>query len=61
MHNVQLKDHEVSQDNSYSIDEVEVPRGEYEVGGLVDICYGDPSETGKRGLKFKVLLSANYL
>ncbi|KAH6754998.1 chromomethylase 2 [Perilla frutescens var. hirtella] len=27
---------------------------EYEVERLVDICYGDPSDTGKRGLKFKV-------
>ncbi|KAL0299801.1 UNVERIFIED_CONTAM: DNA (cytosine-5)-methyltransferase CMT2 [Sesamum radiatum] len=27
---------------------------EYEVEKLVDICYGDPTETGKRGLKFKV-------
>ncbi|XP_043696207.1 DNA (cytosine-5)-methyltransferase CMT2-like [Telopea speciosissima] len=31
-----------------------IPTGEYEVLKLVDICYGDPSETGKRGLKFKV-------
>ncbi|KAE8727433.1 DNA (cytosine-5)-methyltransferase CMT2 [Hibiscus syriacus] len=27
---------------------------ELEVSGLVDICYGDPCNTGKRGLKFKV-------
>ncbi|CAI9762552.1 unnamed protein product [Fraxinus pennsylvanica] len=27
---------------------------EYEVDKLVDICHGDPTETGKRGLKFKV-------
>ncbi|KAL2527639.1 DNA (cytosine-5)-methyltransferase CMT2 [Abeliophyllum distichum] len=27
---------------------------EYEVDKLVDICYGDPTETGKRGLKFQV-------
>ncbi|XP_022866302.1 DNA (cytosine-5)-methyltransferase CMT2-like, partial [Olea europaea var. sylvestris] len=27
---------------------------EYEVDKLVAICYGDPTETGKRGLKFKV-------
>lgn len=27
---------------------------EYEVEKLVDICYGDPSDTGERGLKFKV-------
>ncbi|XP_059624964.1 DNA (cytosine-5)-methyltransferase CMT2-like isoform X2 [Cornus florida] len=30
------------------------PTGEYEVARLVDICYSDPSETGKRGLKFQV-------
>lgn len=29
---------------------------EYEVERLVDICYGDPTDTGKRGLKFKVKL-----
>ncbi|KAL1224749.1 DNA (cytosine-5)-methyltransferase CMT2 [Cardamine amara subsp. amara] len=28
--------------------------GEYEVEKLVDICYGDPNDTGKNGLKFKV-------
>lgn len=27
---------------------------EYEVERLVDICYGDPTDTGKRELKFKV-------
>ncbi|XP_057800624.1 DNA (cytosine-5)-methyltransferase CMT2-like isoform X1 [Salvia miltiorrhiza] len=27
---------------------------EYEVARLIDICYGDPSNSGKRGLKFKV-------
>lgn len=30
---------------------------EYEVERLVDICYGDPNDTGKRGLKFKVNFS----
>ncbi|THG09868.1 hypothetical protein TEA_008687 [Camellia sinensis var. sinensis] len=29
-------------------------KGEYEVASLVDICYGDPNETGKRGLHFQV-------
>ncbi|KAF5947427.1 hypothetical protein HYC85_013384 [Camellia sinensis] len=29
------------------------PKGEYEVASLVDICYGDPNETGKRGLHFQ--------
>ncbi|KAL5724632.1 DNA (cytosine-5-)-methyltransferase [Ranunculus cassubicifolius] len=36
----------------YSHDEI--PSGEYEVSSIVDICYGDPSEIGKRGLRFKV-------
>ncbi|PPD93861.1 hypothetical protein GOBAR_DD09121 [Gossypium barbadense] len=27
---------------------------EHEVSSLVDICYGDPCDTGNRGLKFKV-------
>ncbi|XP_035542186.1 DNA (cytosine-5)-methyltransferase CMT2-like isoform X2 [Juglans regia] len=31
-----------------------IPTGEYEVSRLVDICYGDPNKTGKRGLNFKV-------
>ncbi|XP_043695995.1 DNA (cytosine-5)-methyltransferase CMT2-like isoform X2 [Telopea speciosissima] len=34
--------------------EDKISTGEYEVLRLVDICYGDPSKTGKRGLKFKV-------
>ncbi|GAB4834808.1 hypothetical protein Ancab_033076 [Ancistrocladus abbreviatus] len=32
----------------------EVSTDEYEVSSLVDICFGDPDESGKRGLKFKV-------
>lgn len=28
--------------------------GEFEVLKIVDICYGDPTSTGKSGLKFKV-------
>lgn len=30
---------------------------ELEVLKLVDICYGDPADTGKHGLKFKVKIS----
>ncbi|KAM7507279.1 hypothetical protein LguiA_017732 [Lonicera macranthoides] len=33
--------------------DVKMPRGEYEVSCLVDICYGDPNESGEEGLKFK--------
>ncbi|KAF5199628.1 DNA (Cytosine-5)-methyltransferase [Thalictrum thalictroides] len=32
----------------------EIPSEEYEVSSIVDICYGDPTETGKRGLRLKV-------
>ncbi|KAL3497951.1 hypothetical protein ACH5RR_040683 [Cinchona calisaya] len=32
----------------------EEPDEEFEVSSLVDICYGDPNETGKQGLHFKV-------
>ncbi|KAL6955719.1 DNA (cytosine-5-)-methyltransferase [Sarracenia purpurea var. burkii] len=39
--------------SSNSPSDVEIPAGEYEVLHLVDICYGDPSKMGKRGLKFK--------
>ncbi|KAM0934075.1 putative DNA (cytosine-5-)-methyltransferase [Dioscorea sansibarensis] len=35
-------------------DDYTTPHGEYEVSHLVDICYGDPTNLGKRGLKFKV-------
>lgn len=35
--------------------DVDIPPGEYEVARIVDICYGDPNESGKRGLNFKVL------
>ncbi|KAJ0989886.1 hypothetical protein J5N97_008242 [Dioscorea zingiberensis] len=35
-------------------DDHTIPHGEYEVSSLVDICYGDPTNLGKRGLKFKV-------
>ncbi|XAR70709.1 DNA (cytosine-5-)-methyltransferase [Bertholletia excelsa] len=33
---------------------LKIPAGEFEVLRLVDICFGDPCNTGKRGLKFKV-------
>ena len=32
----------------------EILTDEFEVSSLVDICYGDPDNTGKRGLKLKV-------
>ncbi|KAG6469020.1 hypothetical protein ZIOFF_073717 [Zingiber officinale] len=31
-----------------------ISKGEYEVSKIVDICYGDPADEGKPGLKFKV-------
>lgn len=34
---------------------------EYEVARLIDICYGDPSDTGKRGIYFKVNFSCSCL
>lgn len=37
------------------LEDVEVPRGEYEVSSFVDITYGTISKSGKQGLKFKVL------
>lgn len=40
--------------NDNSLDDADVLPGEFEVASLVDICYGDIDETGKRGLKFKV-------
>ncbi|KAK9067844.1 hypothetical protein SSX86_011955 [Deinandra increscens subsp. villosa] len=40
-------------DGSSPLD-TDVAPGEYEVSSLVDICYGDPSESGEHGLKFKV-------
>lgn len=32
----------------------EVGTGEYEVLRIVDVCFGDPNKTGKRGVNFKV-------
>ncbi|KAJ0672052.1 putative DNA (cytosine-5-)-methyltransferase [Helianthus annuus] len=37
-----------------SLSDTDMAPGEYEVSSIVDICYGDPSETGQHGLKFKV-------
>ncbi|XP_008448610.2 DNA (cytosine-5)-methyltransferase CMT2 [Cucumis melo] len=37
-----------------SDDEDEFPTSEFEVSSLVDICYSDPTRTGKRGLMFLV-------
>ena len=31
-----------------------IATGEYEVSRIIDICYGDPNKTGKRGIHFKV-------
>ncbi|XP_031493458.1 DNA (cytosine-5)-methyltransferase CMT3-like isoform X2 [Nymphaea colorata] len=45
----------VVDDNDDPEDEDEkLASGEYEVAKIVGVCYGDPSECGKRGLKFKV-------
>lgn len=38
-----------------------IPAGEYEVLRLVDICYGDPTDVGKHGLKFKVCSLIHFL
>lgn len=37
-----------------SITSNKIPPGELEVASLTDICYGDPTNSGKRGVKFKV-------
>lgn len=37
-----------------------IPCGEYEVGRIVGICYGDPSNIGNVGLKFKVWKMKNF-
>ncbi|XP_052176411.1 DNA (cytosine-5)-methyltransferase CMT2-like isoform X2 [Diospyros lotus] len=38
----------------HSKSDSKIPTGEHEVASLVDICYGDPNESGKRGLHFQV-------
>ena len=38
----------------------DAPCGEYEVGWVVDVCYGDPNKTGKRRLNFKVLHKTTF-
>lgn len=40
--------------NESPLTDADVDSGEYEVSSIVDICYGDPSQTGEHGLKFKV-------
>ncbi|KAK2662616.1 hypothetical protein Ddye_001190 [Dipteronia dyeriana] len=44
----------VGRTNVTSTQGADVPLGEFEVGSLVDVCYGDPNKTGKRRLNFKV-------
>ncbi|CAN6478071.1 unnamed protein product [Victoria cruziana] len=44
----------VADDDDKDENEEKLPSGEFEVGKIVGVCYGDPSECGKRGLKFKV-------
>lgn len=39
----------------------EIATGEYEVSRIVDICYGDPNKTGKRGVNFKVSINASKM
>lgn len=40
--------------NPHARDDSSMDSEEFEVSRLVDICYGDPANVGKRGLKFKV-------
>ncbi|KAG8634063.1 DNA (cytosine-5)-methyltransferase CMT2 isoform X2 [Manihot esculenta] len=44
----------MANENENSPEDIDISSGEYEVSRLVDICFGDPTGTGKRGLKFKV-------
>ncbi|XP_057983068.1 putative DNA (cytosine-5)-methyltransferase CMT1 [Malania oleifera] len=45
----------IEMDNDEDSDEVStVPPGEFEVGRLLDVCFGDPNNVQKRGLHFKV-------
>lgn len=46
------EDDEVDEDIE---EEAKTPSGEFEVGKLVGICFGDPNEIGVQGLKFKVI------
>ncbi|XP_022145325.1 DNA (cytosine-5)-methyltransferase CMT2 isoform X2 [Momordica charantia] len=43
----------LSDDKLKSLDD-KLPTSEFEVSRVVDICYGDPTRSGKRGLKFMV-------
>lgn len=40
--------------DGYSVTNKKIPSEEFEVASLVDICYDEVNDTGKRGLKFKV-------
>ncbi|CAA6658663.1 unnamed protein product [Spirodela intermedia] len=44
----------VEDEDYYEEEGTSISCGEYEVGRIVGICYGDPSNIGKVGLKFKV-------
>ncbi|XVF52094.1 hypothetical protein PTKIN_Ptkin04bG0237300 [Pterospermum kingtungense] len=45
---------QAARNDANSPKDADAPPGEFEVYSLVDICYGDPCKTGKRGLNFKV-------
>lgn len=46
--------------NASSAKGSDTPPDEHEVSSLVDICYGDPCNTGNHGLKFKVCWKGLY-
>ncbi|XVF13724.1 hypothetical protein REPUB_Repub08aG0232300 [Reevesia pubescens] len=45
---------QVERNDGNSPKDADIAPGEFEVSSLVDICYGDPCNTGNRGLNFKV-------
>ncbi|KAH7668771.1 DNA (cytosine-5-)-methyltransferase protein [Dioscorea alata] len=49
-----LRASRVKKSNPRAKDDSSMASEEFEVSRLVDICYGDPANVGKRGLKFKV-------
>ncbi|GMH09899.1 hypothetical protein Nepgr_011740 [Nepenthes gracilis] len=44
----------VSDEDEEIVEDSSVPPGEFEVGKLLAVCYGDPNNVGKSGLYFKV-------
>lgn len=51
-----LEDMEEGEDDANSLADSDDSDAEYEILRLVDICFGDPNDTGKPGIHFQVYI-----